>query len=77
MRVNLSFGSSVAQDHDIILIMKVAVGSENPVKIQAVAEAFEKVWPKKKFEVIGTKVPSGVSDQPMSDEESKGCYQSG
>lgn len=50
--------------------MKVAVGSTNPVKIQAVSKAFKKVWPKKKWEVIGIKVPSGISDQPMSDEES-------
>lgn len=50
--------------------MKIAVGSENPVKINAVSHAFALVWPKKKFKVIGVKVASGVSDQPMSDEES-------
>lgn len=50
--------------------MRVAVGSENPVKINAVSAAFEKVWPNKKWEVIGVKVSSGVSDQPMSDDES-------
>lgn len=49
--------------------MKVAVGSENPVKINAVKHAFSVVWPKKKFEVIGISVKSGVTDQPMSDEE--------
>jgi len=46
--------------------MRIAVGSENPVKIAAVKEAFEKVWPNKSFEVIGAKVLSGVSDQPMN-----------
>lgn len=49
--------------------MKVAVGSTNPVKIQAVREAFAKLWPNKKWEVVGMSVPSGVSDQPMSDAE--------
>ena len=50
--------------------MKVAIGSKNPVKIAAVKEAFEKVWPEKEFEFLGVEVPSGVPDQPMSDEES-------
>ncbi|OGM28105.1 hypothetical protein A2962_02910 [Candidatus Woesebacteria bacterium RIFCSPLOWO2_01_FULL_39_61] len=50
--------------------MKIAVGSTNPVKIQAAKEAFKILWPKKKWIVEGIKVPSGVSDQPMSDAES-------
>lgn len=50
--------------------MKVAIGTKNPVKIQAVEEAFTKVWPDKKFEYIGVDVTSGVPDQPMSDGES-------
>lgn len=50
--------------------MNVAIGSKNPVKIAAVQEAFKKVWPDKTFAFIGVDVPSGVSDQPMSDEES-------
>lgn len=50
--------------------MKVAVGSTNPVKINAVRQAFQKVWPEKKWEVVGVEVRSGVSNQPMSDEES-------
>lgn len=50
--------------------MKVAIGSKNPVKIAAVQEAFEKVWPGRSFEFDGVEVLSGVSDQPMSDEES-------
>ena len=49
--------------------MKIAVGSENPVKINSVTHAFQLVWPKKTFKVVGIKVQSGVSDQPMSDEE--------
>lgn len=50
--------------------MKIAVGSTNPAKIEAVKEAFQKVWPKKKWEVIGVDVKSVVSNQPMSDTES-------
>lgn len=50
--------------------MKVAVGSKNPVKIAAVKEAFEKVFPEEQWEVEGIEVSSGVPDQPMSDEES-------
>lgn len=50
--------------------MKVAVGSENPVKVMAAEKAFSAVWPNKKWEVVGVKVSSGVSDQPMNDLES-------
>lgn len=50
--------------------MKVAVGSKNPVKIASVQAAFEAVWPDRTWEVEGVDVASGVSDQPMSDEES-------
>src|SRR5258708_40205244 len=50
--------------------MLVAVGSKNPVKVQAVKAAFEKVFPEKKWDVVGIEVESEVSAQPMSDEES-------
>lgn len=50
--------------------MKVAVGSKNPVKIAAVREAFQKLFPDNEWEIIGVEVDSGVPDQPMSDEES-------
>ncbi len=49
---------------------QVVVGSENPVKIEAVKQAFEIIWPDEAWHVFGTKTVSGVSDQPMSDEES-------
>ena len=48
---------------------KVAVGSTNPTKIQATKLAFEKVFPTETWEVIGIKVSSGISDQPMSASE--------
>lgn len=50
--------------------MKIAVGSTNPVKIEATRQAFKKVWPKKKWEVTDLEIPSGVSHQPKSDLES-------
>ncbi len=50
--------------------MNVAVGSTNPVKIEAVRLAFTKIWPKKKWNIQGVDVASGVSKQPMSDTES-------
>ncbi len=52
------------------LRLRVAVGSENPVKLEAVRQAFQKVWPNERFMVEGIKVSSQVSDQPMSDQES-------
>lgn len=51
-------------------MIKVAIGSKNPVKINAVKEAFRLVWPEKRFTFEAIELPSGVSDQPMSDEES-------
>lgn len=50
--------------------MKVAVGSKNPIKIEATRKAFESVFPGEMIECVGFDVKSGVSNQPMSDEES-------
>lgn len=50
--------------------MKVAVGSKNPVKIEATRLAFEALWPDEQWDIVGTEVSSGVPDQPMSDEQS-------
>lgn len=50
--------------------MKVAVGSTNPVKIGAARLAFETLWPEQEWEVTGVPAASGISNQPMSDEES-------
>ncbi len=49
--------------------MKVIVGSKNPVKINSSKVGFEKIFSKETFIVEGVDVPSGVSDQPMTDEE--------
>ena len=45
------------------------MGSKNPVKVDAVRQGFEKMFPDENFEVSGFEVASGVSDQPMGDEE--------
>ncbi len=48
---------------------KVIIASLNPVKINSVKIGFEKMFPDEKFEYAGTSVLSGVSDQPMDDNE--------
>lgn len=47
--------------------MKIVVGSTNPVKVGAVRAVFEKYFPG--CQVVGIKVPSGVGEQPMSEQE--------
>jgi inosine/xanthosine triphosphatase len=49
--------------------MRVVVGSRNPVKINAVKEGFERMFPEHKFVFEGLAVPSNVPDQPMGDNE--------
>lgn len=49
--------------------IKVIVGSKNPVKINCTLLAFQKVFPRDSIIVEGISVPSGVADQPMSDQE--------
>jgi inosine/xanthosine triphosphatase len=51
-------------------IYSIAIGSLNPVKVQAVEDAFTLVFPEFKILSKGIEVSSGVSNQPMSDEES-------
>ncbi|HEX4715070.1 MAG TPA: inosine/xanthosine triphosphatase [Ktedonobacteraceae bacterium] len=48
----------------------VAVGSTNPVKIDAVRLAFETLWPEQLWEIRALPIDSGVASQPMSDWES-------
>ena len=45
----------------------ISVGSKNPVKVNAVANVVKRIWPD--AEVIGVDVPSGISEQPRTDEE--------
>lgn len=49
--------------------MKIIVASKNPVKINAVEQAFKKMFKGESFEIAGVSVLSDVSDQPMTDEE--------
>mmetsp|Transcript_22051 Transcript_22051/g.43821 ORF Transcript_22051/g.43821 Transcript_22051/m.43821 type:complete len:240 (+) Transcript_22051:1-720(+) len=51
--------------------LKVVVGSTNPVKINSVEQAFKQMFPHAAVVVEGVNVPSGVSDQPMSEKETK------
>jgi inosine/xanthosine triphosphatase len=51
--------------------MLVAVGSQNPVKIESVRLAFVTVWPAEDWAVRGCSVASGVADQPMTDDEAR------
>jgi inosine/xanthosine triphosphatase len=48
--------------------MKIAVGSHNPIKIAAVRNILLKVYPG--AEIAAVEVDSGVSEMPLSDEES-------
>lgn len=48
---------------------KIVVASKNPVKINAVEQAFQKMFKDMDCSVSGMSVSSGVSDQPMTDEE--------
>ena len=50
-------------------MQRVVIASKNPVKINCTKEGFEKIFPETAYEFAGVSVPSDVSDQPMSDEE--------
>jgi inosine/xanthosine triphosphatase len=51
--------------------MLVAVGSTNPVKVRSVQTALNQVWPQQGWQLDECDAPSGVSAQPMSDEEAR------
>lgn len=51
--------------------MKVIVASTTRAKIEAAKLGFASAFPGKTFEFEGVKTASGVSEQPMSDEETK------
>lgn len=50
-------------------MQQVIIASQNPVKINATQRGFERMFPKQAFSFSGISVPSGVADQPMSNEE--------
>ena len=47
----------------------IVVASKNPVKVQAALGGFQKMFPDQEFTAITVNVPSGVSDQPFSSQE--------
>ena len=47
----------------------IAVASTNPVKIDAALLAFQAAFPEEEFTAAGYDVASGVSDQPMTNQE--------
>jgi inosine/xanthosine triphosphatase len=47
----------------------IVVASQNPVKIRAVADGFQRMFPDQEFAIQAISVPSGVSQQPGSDAE--------
>ncbi len=49
--------------------MKIAVGSTNPVKVTAVRKVISRIW--SEAEIVPISVPSGVSDMPMTDAETR------
>jgi inosine/xanthosine triphosphatase len=51
--------------------MNVIIATLNPAKINAVKDAFREVFPDTSFAFKGISVSSEVSDQPMSDEETR------
>ncbi len=50
-------------------MLKVIVASQNPIKVDCTKKAFLKTFQNQTLEIVGESLPSGVSDQPMSDEE--------
>ena len=52
-------------------IIKIVVGSKNPVKVNAVQSAFASLYEDCEIQCEGMHAPSGVSDQPMDSEETR------
>lgn len=77
MIISFRLSDNVLHHHTINLnlMKKIIVASKNPVKINASSEGFQQVFPEKTFKFEGVSVPSGVSDQPMSTQETyQGAY---
>lgn len=54
---------------------RIAVASQNPVKLEAVRNGFTRLFPDDAFTIEAISVDSGVSDQPMTDAEArKGAF---
>jgi inosine/xanthosine triphosphatase len=51
--------------------IRICVGSTNPVKVNAAKQAFSTVFPDHVIHCQQMKTPSGVADQPMTEEETR------
>jgi len=51
--------------------IRIVVASLNPVKLEAVKSAFNAQFPRAQLEIRPIAVPSGVSDQPLTDAETR------
>jgi inosine/xanthosine triphosphatase len=51
--------------------MKVIIASKSPVKEEAAKQGFKTLWPDESFEFECVPANSGISDQPMSDDETR------
>lgn len=47
----------------------VVVASQNPVKLLAAQEGFQRMWPGNNYTFAGVSAASGVPDQPLTDQE--------
>jgi inosine/xanthosine triphosphatase len=50
---------------------EIIIASKNPVKKQAVLSGFQELFTELTFSIISVDVPSGVSDQPLGDDETR------
>lgn len=57
------------RDQFYLKMKKIVVASQNPVKINATRNGFNKMFPKKIFEIQSALLHSGVRSQPMGDAE--------
>ena len=65
-------GSAAPSRRDPKAKLTVAVGSQNPVKVNSVKDAFVKNFPEAaEVEVYGYNVASGVPDQPWGEQETR------
>ncbi|MGB1303282.1 DUF84 family protein, partial [Pseudoalteromonas marina] len=50
-------------------LLKVIVGSKNPVKINAAKHIFTMYFPNNTIDCLGVNAPSNVPDQPIGEDE--------
>jgi inosine/xanthosine triphosphatase len=61
--------SKIIKNKELSFMKKIIVASQNPVKIKAALQGFQEMFPEESFIAEGHSVPSGVSDQPLGNEE--------